>query len=61
MRNMKLGGYVNEWCSWICLITHLWEFDELSIIKIVYLFRNIYIGLSVEDNYDCCRNCMRIR
>ena len=35
---------MNEWCIWIHLITHLWKFDKLSVIKIVYLFRNICLG-----------------
>ena len=35
--------------------------NNLSIEKTAYLFKNICIGLSVEDSYDWCRNCMRIR
>ena len=35
--------------------------DNLSLVKIVYLFRNICFWLSMEDSHDCCRNCMKIR
>ena len=33
--------------------------NNLSVEEIVYLFRNICFGLSVENSYDCCRNFMR--
>ena len=45
-----------------CLLLIAYRYlDSLSILEIVYLFRNIYFGLSGEDSYDCCRNCMRNR
>ena len=38
-----------------------WNLKCLSLLKIIYLLRNIFLGLSMEDSYDCCRNFMRIR
>lgn len=38
-----------------------WNLESLSILEVLYLFRNIYFGLLVKNSYDCCRNCMRIR
>lgn len=38
-----------------------WNLGSLSILEILHLFRNICFRLSVEDSYDCCTNCMRIR
>lgn len=61
MKSVKLRECTHNCCCWICLITHLWKFDDLSVIDIVYLFRNICFGLSVEDSHDCCRHRMWIR
>ena len=58
--NVKLGGYFYKWWGLICIITHLQNLDNLSILESVYLFKNICFGLSVDDSYDCCRYCMRI-
>ena len=30
-------------------------------LRIYFLFRDNYFGLSVEDSRDCCRQCMMIR
>ena len=32
-----------------------------KVDKFIYLFRNIFFGLSVEDSHDCYRNYMMIR
>ena len=37
-----------------------WNLKSLSLLIIVYLFRNICFRLLVEDSYNCCRYCMRI-
>lgn len=41
--------------------SYLEMLESISVLKIIYLFRDICFGLLVEDYYDCCRNCMRIR
>lgn len=40
--------------------SHLEILESISLLEIIYLFGDIYFGQSVEDSYDCCRNCVRI-
>ena len=58
---MKLDECLYKWWSWILLSLTYENLESLFVLEIVYLFRNICYGLSVEDSYDCCRNCIRIR
>lgn len=58
---MELKEHVIKWCSWINKSLTYGKVDKLSVDRFIYLFRNIYFGLSVEDSYDCCRKCMMIR
>ena len=52
--------YINGVVGYVLFLTY-GNLDNLSVLEIVNLFRNIYFGLLVEDSYDCYRNCMRIR
>ena len=41
--------------------SYLEMLESISLLEIIYLFRDICFGLSVEDSHDCCTNCMKTR
>ena len=55
-----MNVYINGGVGYVLPLTY-GSLDNLSVLEVVYLFRNICFGLSVEDSYDCCKNGMRIR